>query len=72
MSFLSVLLFLLSIILIVVVVLQPSKGEGLGSVGGGGSQLFFGKNKGFEAFMDKLTTGLGIAFFLIAIIAQMI
>lgn len=71
MNFFFILLFVLSIILIVVITLQPSKGEGLGSIGGGG-QLFFGKSKGFEAFMDKLTAGLGIAFFLIAIIAQLL
>lgn len=72
MTFFSVLLLVISALLIVAIMMQPSKGEGLGSVGGGGGQLFFAKNKGFEAFMEKLTTGLGIAFFLVAIIANFI
>ncbi len=68
MIILSVLLFIVSLVLIVVIAIQPSKGEGLGSIGGG-SQMFFGKNKGLEAFLEKLTTGLAVAFFLLTIIA---
>ncbi|NLY89837.1 MAG: preprotein translocase subunit SecG [Firmicutes bacterium] len=71
MSIFSVLLLVISILLIVVIVIQPSKGEGLGSIGGGGGQLFFGKNKGLEQFLERLTTGLAIAFFLVAIIANL-
>lgn len=69
MSIFSILLLLISIVLIVVIMIQPSKGEGLGSIGGGG-QLFFAKNKSFEVFMEKLTTGIAIAFFLVAILAK--
>ncbi|MBP7868512.1 MAG: preprotein translocase subunit SecG, partial [Firmicutes bacterium] len=47
--------FVLSIALTIMVVLQQSKGEGLGVIGGGG-QLFFTKNKGLEAFLEKATT----------------
>ncbi|MGB4140996.1 MAG: preprotein translocase subunit SecG, partial [Limnochordia bacterium] len=41
-TFLMVVQFLICIGLIVTVVLQESKGEGLGSIGGG-SKMFFGK-----------------------------
>ena len=59
--------FLLSFALIAVVILQPSKGEGLGSIGGGG-QLFFSKKKGLEAFLDKATTWVAVAFMLTSIL----
>lgn len=53
--------FIVSIALIVVVLLQSSKGEGLGSIGGGG-QLFFAKNKGWEDFLSKVTTVVAVVF----------
>jgi preprotein translocase subunit SecG len=71
MGFFSILLLILSLILIVVVMIQPSKGEGLGSIGGG-SQMLFGKNKGLEELLEKVTAGLAIAFFLVAIIANLV
>ncbi|HEX2954105.1 MAG TPA: preprotein translocase subunit SecG [Bacillota bacterium] len=65
---LTILFLLVSIILTVVIVIQPSKGEGLGAIGGGG-QLFFAKNKGFEALLEKVTTWIAVIFMLLAIIA---
>jgi preprotein translocase subunit SecG len=65
---LTILFLLVSIILTVVIVIQPSKGEGLGSIGGGG-QLFFAKNKGFEALLEKVTSWIAVIFMLLAIIA---
>lgn len=67
----AVLFLIVSIILTVVIVIQPSKGEGLGSIGGGG-QLFFSKNKGFEALLEKITTGISIVFMLLAVITGII
>ncbi|HHY63069.1 MAG TPA: preprotein translocase subunit SecG [Bacillota bacterium] len=64
-TLLIVLEFILSILLIVVVILQQSKGEGLGAIGGGG-QLFFGKSKAAEAFLDKATTWLAIGFLIVS------
>ena len=65
--FLSVVLFLVSLVLILVVAVQASKGEGLGSLGGGVT-LFAVKNKGFEATMDKITAILAGSFLLIALV----
>jgi len=66
-TLLIVLEFILSVLLIVVVLLQQSKGEGLGAIGGGG-QLFFGKSKAAEAFLDKATTWLAVAFLVVSIL----
>jgi preprotein translocase subunit SecG len=66
-TILVIIQFLISIGLIAVVILQPSKGEGLGSIGGGG-QLFFSKQKGFEAFLDRATTWVAVAFLVTSIL----
>jgi protein translocase SecG subunit len=67
MMFLQILFLVIAVFLTFIVVIQPSKGEGLGSVGGGG-QMFFSKNKSFEALMEKITTGTAVAFMLLAVI----
>jgi preprotein translocase subunit SecG len=69
-NFFSVLLLIVSLALIVLVTILPSKEEGLGALGGGSS--LFGKNKGLEALLTKITAGLGVAFFLLAIIANLV
>ncbi|HBR29125.1 MAG TPA: preprotein translocase subunit SecG [Firmicutes bacterium] len=71
MNFVSVLLLIVSLALIVLVTILPSKSEGLGSLGGGSSRLF-GKNKGLEVLLTKVTAGLGVAFFLLAILANLV
>ena len=65
--FLNIVLLLMAVALIIVVLVQPSKGEGLGSIGGGG-QRFFAKNKGLEKMFERLTAWLGGIFILLAII----
>ncbi len=70
-TILIVLEFVLSIALIVMVVLQQSKGEGLGVIGGGG-QLFFTKNKGLEAFLEKATTWVAAAFLLVSVLFALV
>jgi preprotein translocase subunit SecG len=57
---------ILSVALIGVILLQSSKGEGLGSIGGGGS-LFHGRAKGLEATLDKLTKVLATAFVVLSV-----
>lgn len=51
---LSILLGIVAVVLIIVVAIQPSKGEGLGSIGGG-AHMFFGKHKGIDILLDKAT-----------------
>ncbi|MEO0137230.1 MAG: preprotein translocase subunit SecG [candidate division WOR-3 bacterium] len=55
---------LICILLIIVVLLQQTRGAGMSSVfGGGGSDSLFG-GKGATPFFIKLTSGLAVAFFL--------
>ncbi len=67
--FVQILLLLVSIALTAIIILQPSKGEGLGSIGSGG-QMFFAKNKGLEKLLDKVTMWLAIVFGLLLIFVE--
>ena len=67
MTVLSIIMLILALGLIVLIVIQPSKGEGLGSIGGGG-QMFFAKNKNYEKMLEKGTAWLAGAFVLLAIV----
>lgn len=70
-TILGIFIMLVSIGLVVVVLLQKSKGEGLGSIGGGG-QLFFNAESRFDAFLSKVTTYLAVAFLALALLASAI
>lgn len=56
---------LICILLIIVVLLQQTRGAGMSSVfgGGGGTDSLFG-GKGATPFFIKLTSGLAVGFFL--------
>ncbi len=68
---LIVLQFVVSVALIVVVLLQSSKGEGLGSIGGGG-RLFFAKNKGWEGLLSKITTAVAVIFLMSSVLLTVV
>lgn len=68
-TLLQILLLIDAIALIVIIILQPSKGEGLGAIGSGG-QMFFAKNKGLEKLLDKATMWMGIVFGLLLILVE--
>lgn len=70
-TFLYVFQVLVSLGLIVVVTVQSSKGEGLGSIGGG-AQLFFNKEKGLDAVLTKATTILAVIFILSSLLIAFI
>lgn len=63
---LLILQFIVSLSLIVVVLLQRSKGEGLGSVGGG-AQMFFDKARGIDRTMERATTIFAVLFMVLSI-----
>ncbi len=68
-SFLIVLHILISVCLIMVVLLQSAKGEGLAGAFGGGSGItgaVFG-GRGAATFLSKATSVLAIAFFISSI-----
>lgn len=65
----QILLMIVSVALVVIIVIQPSKGEGLGAIGSGG-QVFFAKNKGLEKLLDKITVWLAISLGLLLIFVE--
>ncbi len=67
--FIQIILLIVSVALTAIIILQPSKGEGLGAIGSGG-QMFFAKNKGLEKLLDKATTWLAIIFGLLLLLVE--
>ncbi len=63
-NFLLVLEFIFSITMIVVVLLQPSKADGLKGFITGGSETFFSKNKSRtkEALLSRITVVTAVLF----------
>ena len=70
---LAIVIILVSIAIIAIVMLQESKQQGLGAIGGA-ADSFFGKNKGktIDAKLVKLTKLLGAAFFILALVASLL
>ncbi|MCI0129560.1 MULTISPECIES: preprotein translocase subunit SecG [Enterococcaceae] len=68
-QFLLTLMLVLSILIIIAVMMQPSKQNSAASAFSGGATELFGKTKarGFEAFMKRATTVMGIAWVAVAI-----
>ena len=64
--------FIVSIVMTVVILMQEGRSQGLGAISGA-AETYWGKNKGrsMEGFLTKFTTGLVIAFFIIAILLNM-
>ena len=65
-------LLIISILLIVVVLLQSAKAEGAAQIiSGSTSELFtHRKERGSELFITRLTWVLGLAFFIICLVAM--
>lgn len=60
-QFVTVIHVLVCVVLVLVVLLQQGKKDGMGSAFGGGSQSVFGA-RGAETFLEKLTKILAIVF----------
>lgn len=71
---LGVFLILLSVLLIAIVLMQKSREGGLSGAIAGGSDTFFGKNKGRtnEARLAKITRYIAIVFFILAFAATLL
>ncbi|MBE3577231.1 MAG: preprotein translocase subunit SecG [Limnochordales bacterium] len=67
-TLLEVVLLLVGIGLTVVVAVQRSKGEGLGSIGGGARIFFNNRRMGKEALLDRLTVILGVTLAVLSIL----
>jgi len=68
-DFLLVLMLIISVLMIVTIMMQPSKQNSAASAFTGGADSLFGKQKarGFEAVMQKATAILGAIWFLCAL-----
>ncbi|MFC4098405.1 preprotein translocase subunit SecG [Paenibacillus xanthanilyticus] len=68
--FFKVLLIIFSLALIAVVLLQKGKSAGLSGAISGGAEHLFGKNKarGLDLFLQRLTIGVAVGFFICALI----
>ena len=69
-TFLMVVLLLASIVLIVSILLQESKSDGLsGSIAGGAEQLF-GKRKsrGYDAILSRITTICAVVYIVLSLV----
>jgi preprotein translocase subunit SecG len=64
---LTVFLIVLAVALVATVLLQAGRGAGLTASFGGAEQLF-GRRRGVDTFLSRLTVVLGIAFFLVALL----
>ncbi|NQU28816.1 MAG: preprotein translocase subunit SecG [Candidatus Marinimicrobia bacterium] len=63
---------LVALLLIAVILMQASTGGGLaGTIGGGFSSQVFG-GRGAASFLSRLTTGLAIAFILLAVLISLV
>ena len=71
---LGVFMILLSVLLIAIVLMQKSREGGLSGAIAGGSDTFFGKNKGRtnEARLAKMTRYIAIVFFVLAFAATLL
>ena len=65
---LTVLQVILSIALISVILLQSGKSAGLSGSIAGGAETFFGKKKGLDDFLAKITVFVAVAFAAICLI----
>ena len=67
----GVLLIIASVVIIVVVLMQQSRQAGLSGAIAGGSDTFFGKNKGrtLDAKLVKVTKIVAVVFFICSLLA---
>ena len=70
---LGAILFVTSIILIVIVLMQEGRSDGLGAIAGG-AETFLGKNKGrtMEDKLVKITKIVAGTFFVLSLLATLI
>lgn len=69
---LMVIFILICIALVILVLMQEGKSAGLGAVSGA-AETYWGKNKGrsMEGKLVKITTGLAVAFMVLAVILNL-
>lgn len=63
---------LLALGIIVTVLLQSGKSAGLSGAIAGGAETFFGKKKGMDEFLSKLSTGFAVGFLVTSLLLSVI
>ena len=69
---LSIIYVIVAISLIVAVLLQSGKSAGLSGAITGGAETFFGKKKGMDQLLGKISTVLAVSFMLLAFIVTIL
>ncbi|MBQ6117735.1 MAG: preprotein translocase subunit SecG [Clostridia bacterium] len=66
----GILLILISVVIVIIVLMQQSRQAGLSGAIAGGSDTFFGKNKGrtIDAKLAKITKIISVVFFVLALL----
>lgn len=70
----GILMLIVSLIIIAVVLLQEGRRAGINGAISGGADTFLSKNKArtFDAFLSRWTKYIAIAFFVLAVVANII
>jgi len=71
-TFLQVVQVLVSIGLISTVLLQSGKSAGLSGSIAGGAETIFGKKKGIDELLNKISTGLAITFLVLTLLLSLV
>lgn len=69
---LTILLVLISVGLIASVLLQSGTSAGLSGSIAGGAETFFGKKKGIDELLSKLTKWLAVAFMVVLLVLAIV
>jgi preprotein translocase subunit SecG len=69
---LNIIYVVVAIGLIATVLLQSGKSAGLSGAITGGAETFFGKKKGLDQLLSKVSTALAISFMLLAFIVTIL
>lgn len=68
----GIVLLISALILIVSVLMQQSKQQGLGAMGGGDAESFFAKGKGLEAKLAMITKVSSAVFIILSLVMVII
>lgn len=72
-TFLTIIFIIVSIVLTILVLMQEGKSAGLSGAISGVADTYWGKNKGrsMEGKLVKITTGLAVAFMVLAVVLNL-
>lgn len=71
-TFLLIIQMLVSLGLIATVLLQSGKAAGMSGAIAGGAETFFGKKKGIDELLTKVSAGLAIAFLVLTLLISLV